>query len=45
MEKRSNIHVIGATQGEEREYKLETIFNGKLTDKFPRLMKDIKPKE
>lgn len=42
MEKRSNIHVIEAIEGQERENKSETIFNEKLTETFPRQMRDIK---
>lgn len=34
MEKRSSIHVKGATEGEKREKKSETIFNKKLTENF-----------
>lgn len=42
IEKRSNIHVIEVIEGKERENKSETIFNEKLTETFPRQMRDIK---
>lgn len=45
MEKRSNIHVLEVTGGEERQNKSETVFNEKLTEAFPRLIKDTKLRE
>lgn len=38
MEKRPNIHVTGAT-GQKRGNESETIFNKKLTETLPRLIK------
>lgn len=40
--KRSSTHVVGATEGGERDSKSETIFKEKLTEDLTRWMTDIK---
>ena len=38
-----NIHVMGISEGEEREKGTEAIFETIMTEDFPRLMSDTKP--
>ena len=41
--KRYNTHVMGITDGEERE-SIEKIFEAVITENFPKLMLNIKPR-
>ena len=39
--KRSNIHIIGVPEGEEKEQEIGNLFEKIMKDKFPNLVKEI----
>ena len=43
--KRSNIHIIGVSEGEEKEQEIGTLFENKMKEKFPNLVKPCKSRK